>query len=469
MRTLRFVKRTETRRSPVSTDTRAGISRRRFLRNTIISGAGLLILPNARSAFAFDANGKLNVAVIGAGGRGRDNLNGVAKAGENIVALCDVDDNEAAKSFAQFPDAKRFKDFRRMFDAMGQGIDAVTVATPDHTHAAAAAAAIRRGKHVYCEKPLTRTVQEARVLRQLADKHKVVTQMGNQGSSADGLRRAVELAWSGTIGEIREAHLWFPHGNQPLTRPPERPPVPPTLDWDLWLGPAEYRPYHPSYAPRNWRSWRAFGSGIVGDFGCHTGNLLFRALKLEQLWNPPAAAGAKRVVIRVEALPSERNAEGYPRSMHVLVDLPARGELPPVRLTVNAASRPSPDLMLGYPQGQWGDLLVGSKGSIYSDNPWNNNFVLLPEAKFEDVKHGPPQSLPRGREHVREWTEACKGNGQTFSSFAVGGPLTELMQLINLSTLFEAALDYDPISGRILNLRAANEMLHRKYRPGWSL
>ncbi len=446
---------------------RTFFSRRGFLRRTALGGAGLLILSHARSAYAYDANAKLNLAIIGCGGRGRDSLNAVAKAGESIVALCDVDENEAAVAFKQFPDVRRFKDFRRLFDAMGTEIDAVIVATPDHTHAVAAAAAIRRGKHVYCEKPLTRTVHEARVLRHLADKHKVVTQMGNQGSASDGVRRSVELAWSGAIGEIREAHLWFPDGNGPHTRPPERPPVPASLDWDLWLGPVEHRPYHPSYAPKAWRGWRAFGSGIVGDFGCHTGNILFRALKLEQLWDP-SVAGKPRV-IRVEALPSERNLEGYPRTMQVLVDLPAHGEQPSVRLTLNAGSRPSPDLMLGYPQGKWGDLLVGSKGSIYSDNPWNNNFVLLPETQFEGVKHGPPQILPRGRDHVREWTEACKGNGTTFSSFAIGGPLTELMQLINLSTLFEAALDYDPIGGRIVNARAANAMLHRKYRKGWSL
>lgn len=369
----------------------------------------------------------------------------------------------------QFPQAKPFKDFRRMFDEMGKDIDAVIVSTPDHTHAVAAAAAIQRGKHVYCEKPLTRTVHEARVLRELARKHKVVTQMGNQGSSSGGLRRAVELAWNGTIGEIREAHVWFPNGNQPMTRPSERPPVPTTLDWDLWLGPAEQRPYHPDYAPQKWRAWRAFGSGIIGDFGRHTGNIMFRALKLNELWNPAKGEAAKQVVIRVEALPSERDAEGYPRSMQALVDLPARGELPPAILTLNVSSRPSPDLMLGYPQGKWGDLLVGTKGSIYSDNPWNTNFVLLPEEKFEEVKPGPPQTLPRGGDHHREWIEACKGRGATFSSFEIGGPMTELMQLINLATLFEEALEYDTISGRILNSKRASRLLHRDYRRGWTI
>ena len=196
---------------------------------------------------------------------------------------------------------------------------------------------------------------------------------------------------------------------------------------------------------------------------------MFRALKLEQLWNSQPVGGAKQVVIRVESLPSERNEEGYPRTMQVLVELPARGELPSVRLTLNVGSKPSPDLMLGYTQGKWGDLLVGSKGSIYSDNPWNTNFVLLPEEKFEDVKHGPPQTLPANADHHREWIDACKGNGNTFSSFEIGGPMTELMQLINLSTLFEEALEYDTISGRILNSKSAGRLLHRDYRRGWTI
>ncbi len=448
---------------------KSAVSRRSFLRSSAIGGAGLLILSNSRSAFAYEANSKLNVAAIGIGGRGGDDLSGVAELGENIVALCDVDQNRAEASIQKHPKAKVFTDFRRMFDEMDRGIDAVLVATPDHTHAVAASAAMQRGKHVYCEKPLTRTVHEARVLRLLARKHKVVTQLGNQGSSSDALRRAVELAWNGAIGEIREAYVWFPSGNGPMTRPGARPRIPATLDWDLWLGPAELRPYHPAYAPEKWRSWRAFGSGIIGDFGCHTGNIMFRALKLEQLWNPPTDPAAKRAVIRVETLPSERDPEGYPRSMEALVQLPARGELPPVQLTVQAAGLPSPDLMLGYTQDKWGDLLIGSKGSIYSNDPWNTKFVLLPEERFKDVKHGPPQTIPANDNHYREWVNACKGSGKTFSSFEIGGPLTELMQLINLATLFEEALEYDPQSGRILNSHRANRLLHRDYRRGWSI
>ena len=445
------------------------MTRRNFLRHSALSGAGLLILRESRLAFAYEANSKLNVAGIGVGGQGRGNVENVSKLGANIVALCDVDQAHAAGTFQKFPQARPFKDFRRMLDEIHKEIDAVLVCTPDHTHAVAAVAAMKRGKHVYCEKPLTRTVHEARVMRETAVKHKVVTQMGNQGSASNGLRRAVEFAWLGTIGEIREAHVWFAGGNGPMTRPTDSPPVPETLAWDLWLGPAAERPYNPCYLPAKWRAWRAFGSGIVGDFGCHTGNLMFRALRLEQLWNVAGPNKPKRIVIRAQAQPSEVDQEGYPTSMTAVVELPARGELPPVKLTLYAKDKPSPDLMLGYPRGDWGDLLVGSKGSIYSDCPWNTRYALLPEDRFKDVKGGPPQTIPQCSSHHAEWVEACKGNGKTFSSFDMGGPLTELMQLVNLTTLVEGPIEYDTLSGKVLNSGAASQLLQRKYRKGWSL
>ena len=444
-------------------------TRRRFLRNSTLGGAGLLVLANSRLAFTAEANDRLNLAAIGAGGQARADLDQMPADAVNMVALCDVDQTRAGDTYQKYPQAKRYTDFRRMLDEMAKEIDAVLVGTPDHTHAVAAVAAMERGKAVYCEKPLTRTVHEARVMRETALRTKVATQMGNQGSATGGLRRAVELAWGGVLGEIREAHVWFDGGNGPLERPNDTPPVPPILDWDLWLGPAEFRPYSPSYLPASWRAWRAFGSGIVGDFGCHTGNLMFRALHLERLWNFPAGQKPERVIIRAESHPSEVNAEGYPRSSRTFLDLPARGDLPPVKLSISAKERPSPDLMLGYPQAGWGDLLVGAKGSIYSDCPWNTHFVLLPESKFENFKGGPPEGLPRVGSHHAEWVEACKGRGKTFSPFELGGPLTELMQLTNLASLIMGPLEYDTISGRILNSERANELLHRQYRPGWSL
>ena len=445
------------------------MNRRSFLSKSARAGAGLLILRNSRLAFAYEANSKLNIAGIGVGGQGRGSLDAFASLGNNLVAFCDVDAKRAGDIYQKHPGAKRYEDFRKMFDEMEKGIDAVLVATPDHTHAVAAVAAMKLGKHVYCEKPLTRTVHEARVMRETAVRQKVVTQMGNQGSAARNLRRAVELVWGGVIGEVREAHVWFGGGNGPMKRPVELPPVPEGLNWDLWLGPAEGRAYSPAYVPASWRAWRAFGSGIVGDFACHTANIMFRALHLEQLWQKSLHPGADKVVIRLQAWPSEVDVEGYPSSSKVVLELPARGALPPVKLTWYAKEKPPEDLLLGYKRGDWGDLLVGAKGSIYSDNPWNANYVLLPEKQFENFAGGPPESLPRVQSHQSEWIEACKGKGKTFSSFDIGGPLTELAQLANLAAQVEGPIEYDTLSGTISNSKPASNLLHREYRKGWSI
>jgi len=383
-----------------------------------------------------------------------------------MVALCDVDHVRAGDIFQKHPQARKYQDFRRMFDEMHKEIDAVVVATPDHTHAVAAIAAMKHGKHVFCEKPLTRTVHEARVMREVAAQMRVVTQMGNQGSAENGLRRGVELVWQGEIGEVREAHVWFDGGNAPQKRPTDHPPIPDSLNWDLWLGPAQERPYNPCYLPANWRAWRAFGSGIVGDFGCHTGNLMFRALRLQELWDPSKTSGG---TLRIEAQASERDEEGYPTSMIATVGIPARGSLPPVKLKLYAKDKPSEDLLLEHPRGAWGDLLVGNKGSIYSDCPWNTRYALLPRSKFEGHKSGPPETIPVSIGHHREWVEACKGNGKTFSSFEIGGPLTELMQLVNVATLVEGAFEYDPLTGSVKNSERASDLLHRDYRKGWTI
>lgn len=444
-------------------------TRRHFLRNSVLAGAGLVILRDSKMATAATANDKLNIAAIGVAGQGGSNIDNINKLGQNFVALCDVDHHYAADTFKKFPQAKVYKDFRVMFDEMSPQIDAVLVSTPDHTHTVAAVAAMRHGKHVYCEKPLTRTVREARTMRAVAQETKVVTQMGNQGSANKDVRRAVELVWGGVIGEVREAHVWFDGGNGPLKRPEEQPLVPATLAWDLWLGPAPVRPFNPCYIEGRWRGWRDFGSGIVGDFGCHTANIMFRALRLEQLWNFPAGQKPKQVIVRVEAKPSEIDKEGYPASSKILIELPARGEMPPVKLTLYAGVKPSEELLLGFPRGGWGDLLVGTKGSLYSSDPWNGNYFLLPEKQFENFKGGPPESLPRSLGHHREFVDACKGIGKTFSSFEIGGPLTELLQVANLSTAVQGPVEYDTVSGKILNSSSANQLVHRDYRKGWKI
>ena len=442
-------------------------TRRRFLKSTLATGTGLLI-GGSRTAFGYQANERLNIACVGVAGMGWGDLTNVSS--QNIVALCDVHESRATKAYEKYPEAKRYRDFRQMLDQMDQQIDAVVVSTPDHTHAVAAVAAMKRSKHVYCQKPLARTVHEVRVMRKTAKKHKVVTQMGNQGSASEGLRRAVELAWAGTVGEIQEAHLWMGNSDGPKQRPREEPPVLADLDWDLWLGPAPYRPYHSCYCPAVWRGWRAFGSGGMGDMGCHTANVIFRGLRLEKLWHPdPDQPRPERVMIRISGEGSEVDVEGYPRSLIVHFEFPARGDLPPAKLTLYSGGKlPPEEVLRGEPMTKWGALLIGPEASIYSDCPWNTRYALLPKSEFVDFK-GPDKTLPREPGHYDEWIEASKGRGETFSSFAIGGPLTELIQLANVAATVNEPFGYDTLSGEILDSPKASQLLHREYREGWTL
>ena len=444
-------------------------NRRAFLKVSSLGGLGLVLLRDSRLAFGYQANEKLGIACIGVGGQGGGNTG--AMGGENVVALCDVDQRRAAASFQRFPKAKRYADFRKMLEELPARIDAVVVSTPDHTHAVACMAAMKRGKHVYCEKPLTRTVDEARLLRETASQHQVVTQMGNQGSATEGLRRAVELAWSrSVVGQLREAHVWLGGGNGPQDRPKEQPPVPEGLNWDLWLGPAPFRPYHPCYVPGSWRNWRAFGTGAMGDMGCHTTNLAFRGLRLDALWNPnPLFKPPAKAVIRVEAEASEVHPETYPRRLKVRYEFPARGKLPPVKLTwYNGGPKPPEELLLGHKMTDHGCLLVGSEGSVFSECPWNTRFVLLPQKKFDGFD-GPKAYLPRSPGHHAEWIRACKGGPKPFSRFDIGGPQTEMLLLGNVALLAGHAIEYDPVAGTIAGDAEATRLLHRDYRSGWSL
>jgi hypothetical protein len=440
--------------------------RRTFLKTAALGGTSLLILRNSKSVWSYQANEKLNIAIIGAAGMGAGNTGAVSS--ENIVALCDVDEERAAGTYQRFPNAPKYRDFRKVLDEMHKQIDAVVVSTPDHTHAVAAVAAMKLGKHVFCEKPLNRTVFEARTMRETAAKHKVVTQMGNQGSASEGLRKAVDIAWAGVIGEMREAHVWFGGGNAPNDRPKDEPSVPSGFDWDLWLGPVTYRPFHPAYIRGAWRNWRPFGTGSMGDFGCHTTNLAFRALRLDGLWDKNVRRPRKSV-IRVEAEASEIHPETYSRWVVVHYEFPARGNLPPVKMTwYCGAPRPPQDVLMGHKMTDAGCLLVGSKGGIFSPDPWNTFFTMLPQKQFEGFQ-APPPTLPRSPGHHREWIDACKGKGKPFSSFDIGGPLTETILLGNVALLVGHRIEFDPLSGKIVNCPEANRFLHREYRQGWSL
>ncbi len=412
-------------------------------------------------------SGKLNIAAIGAGGRGGDNLAGLS--GENIVALCDVDANTVAAASKRYGKAKTYRDFRVMLETE-KDIDAVVVSTPDHTHAVATVMAIKMGKHVYCEKPLTRTVYEARAVAQAARKAKVATQMGNQGMAFEGNRLIKEWLWDGAIGPVREMHAWSDRpthsGKKPLwwaqgiERPTDTPPVPDHLNWDLWLGPAPYRPYHPAYAPFSWRGWWDFGTGGLGDMGIHNLAPVFSALKL----GAPISVNASSTIVYEDSVPLAST---------VHYEFGARGDMPPVTLHWYdggiIAARPKEledDRQLSREDGL---IFVGDRGKMYVEGWGGNSPRLIPETKMKAYKR-PPKKLPRSIGHYEEWIKACKEGTPTESNFDFAGPLTEAVLLGTVCVRMGGVkLIWDSENMKIVNLPEANKYLHYEYRPGWML
>ena len=408
---------------------------------------------------------KVNIAGIGVGGRGASVLDGVSS--QNIVALCDVDWKHAGGTFNRFPNAKKYRDFRKMLEEEDKNIDAVTVATPDHVHAAATMAAIKMGKHVYCEKPLTHSVYEARKVAEAAREHKVATQMGNQGQASEETRLLCEYIWDGAIGPVREVHVWTDRPSrglfevywpQGVDRPKEEPPVPEHLDWDLWLGPAPYRPYHTCYLPFAWRGWRDFGTGALGDIGCHSLDSVFRALKLGH-------------PVSVETACTLVNKETYPVASTVHYQFPARGDMPPVKVTWydGGLRPPRPDeLEEGREMGEGGALFVGDKGKMLGGR-------LIPESRQKEYGK-PPNKLARSPGHFEEWINACKGGAPAGSNFDHAGLLAEVVLLGNVALrvelrekLMRTKLAWDGPNMKITNLSEANQFLQREYRKGWTL
>jgi predicted dehydrogenase len=463
-----------------------GIGRREFLR-AIAGGVSLIVLRNGSSAYSYQANQRLNVAIVGCGGRGIWFVSNIKNWGQNLVAMCDVDEQKAEKAFKIFPDVPKYRDFRKMFDEMEKQIDAVIVATPDHTHAVISVRAMRMEKHVFCEKPLAHNIYEARLMRQVAKEKGVATQKGNQGVSSPEFRRGVELVWDGVIGKVTEVHVWNT-GGDPGKRP--RPtgefPVPPHFDWDLWLGPAPYRPYHPDWL--RWHGWRDFGTGQLGNWGSHTTALAFKALKLNTLWSAESGGGAK--IVRVKAQCSEVDEDSYPRWEIVQWEFPARGEMPPVIVNwykggadvlQNFGIRQKLEDIIGR-KLDWGDagekkwrdwagsLIVGTEGFIYGTGH-SATIELLPREKFKDVDTKKPEKLPLSRGPEMDWFEACKGGPAPWSNFVdFAGPQAEFYLLGNVATLFpDEWLEYEIAKGAIINHPEANRHLRRIYRQGWEL
>jgi len=409
---------------------------------------------------------KLNIAGIGVGGMGGANLRNLES--ENIVALCDVDHAYAARTFKRYPKAKVHTDFRKMLEAQ-KDFDAVLVATPDHTHAVISMAAIKAGKHVYCQKPLTHDVYEARMLAKAAREAGVTTQMGIQGHSGEGARLICEWIWDGAIGEIREVDAWcslsyYPWGHAGWSsrwgrRPKETPAVPASLDWDLWIGPAPMRPYHPAYHPAVWRCWLDFGCGMMGDRGAHTLDPVFWALKLGQ----PTS---------IEATSLGLNSDTHPLASIVTYQFPARGDLPPVKLTWYEGLRaPRPaELEDGRAMGdrEGGVVFKGDKGKL-TCGTYGNGPRLIPESRMKDYKR-PPKTLPRVKgSHEMDWVRACKSGKPAGAGFDYSGPLTEICMLGNAARRIDARIEWDAENLKVTNLPEANKYIRTKYRKGWSL
>jgi predicted dehydrogenase len=443
--------------------------RRSFLAGAATTAAVTIVTRDVLGGPGFTApSDKLNVAGIGVGGMGANDLQNYRD--EQVVALCDVDFAYARKAVEAFPQARLYKDYREML-AAEKGLDAVTIATPDHTHAVIASLALAAGRHVYCQKPLAHDVFETRALAGQAASSGLVTQMGIQGHSDEGIRLICDWIGDGAIGEVRKVQAWctltyYPPGHEwwstPCTgRPRDAPPVPESLDWDLWLGPAAARPYSPCYHPGVWRNWQAFGSGMLADRGCHTLDPVFTALKLGY----PAS---------VEAFVTDASEEQFPVASIVNYRFPSREGLPPVELTWYDGLRPpspeelEPGRQLGSSEG--GSLFVGTKGKlmagVYGESP-----RLIPESRMQAYEQ-PKRTLPRVKSHYDEFIGACKRRDPA----AVGAPfgysalLTEVILLGNVAKRFPGAhLEWDPAAMRFTNHEEASRLVRTKYREGWSL
>jgi predicted dehydrogenase len=441
---------------------KSSFNRRQFIKKSAIGSAGVFWI--AKTSWAkMSPNERLNIGVIGTANRAMDNMTEMEKesshegASENIVALCDVDKKFLSVGKAKFPQAKTYTDFRRLLEQ--KGLDAVLVATPDHTHAVATMAAIKSGLHVYCEKPLTHTVSEARKITEAARKHKVVTQMGTQVHSWDNYRRVVEVLRHGTIGPVREVHVWIDVIYTAGGRPKETPPVPADFDWDLWLGPVESRPYSPEYAPRSWRNWWAFGGGTLSDFGCHFIDLAFWALQL----HAPTS---------VEAEGPPVMEEGTPPWMIARYEFPARGKQPPLKLTWYHGEKDKvpvrpPLVTEGKVSGKMSDglLFVGDKGILYANY---TNYKLFPEQDFKDFVP-PPKTIPASIGQHAEWIRAIKTGGTPMCNFDYAGPLAETVLLGNVAYRSGQKFGWDSQHLKAIGNPAAENFIQHHYRKGWSL
>jgi len=449
------------------------ITRREFLGASATAAAGMMIVPRhvLGGPDTTAPSDKLNIGCVGVGGQGTSDIWNVSS--ENIVALCDVDDTHMAdflkhkrndpKNQPMYDKANKYRDFRIMLEKE-KNLDAITVTTPDHNHAVIAMMAIKMGKHTFVQKPLTHTIKEARMLKKAAQEAKVVTQMGNQGHAGEGARLINEWIWDGAIGDVREAHVWTnrPIWPQGIDAPKEIPSVPSTLDWNLWLGPAPFRPYHPDLCHFVWRGWWDYGTGALGDMGAHLFDQPFWALKLGY-------------PLSVQASSTKYTKDSYPLAEIVTYEFPKRGKMPPVKLIWYDGGlmppRPhdiEPGRMMGDDGG--GVLFVGDKGHLMC-NTYGESPRLVPETKMQEYKR-PEKTILRSPGIHEEWIEAIKAGKKSTTDFSYSAALTEAMLLANIAVLMQdkyTKLEWDGEKMEFTNLPEANQYLHKEYRQGWSL
>jgi predicted dehydrogenase len=445
-------------------------TRRDFLHQTALAGVAGTVLQAGGSAFARQdsPNEKVRFACIGVGGKGDSDSNDAGKFGE-IVALCDVDEKTLDKKAAKFPNAKKYFDYRKMLEEMGDKIDAVTVSTPDHTHAPAGAAAMRMGKHAFIQKPLTWSIEEARVLRALATEKKLCTQMGNQGTAADGFRRGVEVIRSGTLGAVKEIHVWTnrPIWPQGIERPKNTPAVPNNVHWYEWIGSANDRPYSPAYHPFAWRGWLDFGTGALGDMACHTINVAAMAL---QLFDPET--------VEVVETSGIIDRETYPTWSIIKTHFGERDGRAPLDLVWYDGGDKLPkekkseieQRLYGEKMPGSGLLLIGEKGSFFSTNDYGAEHKLLPKDQFKDQPRV-EATLPHSPGHFQEFVEAIKTGtpSKALSNFDYSSRLTDTVLLGVVALKLGGKIEWDPAGMKVKNKPEADQYLKRDYRKGFSV
>ena len=443
------------------------MTRRRFIGASAVGTFGFQVVPSR----VFGANSRLAVAGIGSGGKGRADITGAAKAGADIVALCDVDEARAAAMFKTHAKAKRFADFRVMLEKMGTSIDACTISTPDHTHATATSMAMKMGKHCYTQKPLTHDVYEARHLTRLAKETDVTTQMGNQAHAGESIRRAVELVRAGIIGNVTEVHIWTnrPIWPQGMIERPGKSDVPKGLDWDLWLGPAAYRPYGKGYVPFSWRGWWDFGTGALGDMACHIMDMAWWSLEL----GSPTSVRARH---------GGNTGESAPNWAVIDYQFGYRGNRPPVKLfwydgkrngVQNAPSLETTGGVNIVAKGKkaFGSVLIGDKGRMFfsrSGTGWR--ITGRDEDEVKQIEVNTPKTVPRTKDNYVEWVNAATSKGhKPLSRFEIAGPFTEMVLLGNLAIRAGEPVQWDAKALRSINSQKANRFVRSEYRKGWKL